>query len=274
MKHLDRFFAGRCIAGIGQPEVNRYVSARREEGAVNSTIRRELSTLTRMLRIAYKNGKLLRLPLVEKPKEGAPREGFFEVQQYDAVRRRLRPDLQVATAIAYTLGWRMQSEVLTLERRQVDLNAGTLRLDPGATKNSDGRLVYLTPDLKTLLGQQLDRVDRLSLRLGRIIPHVFPHLTGIRCGQRMRDFRKAWATACTKAGVPGKYRHDFRRTAVRNMVNAGVVERVAMAVTGHKTRNVFDRYHIVSPADLQEVARKLTGTFPGTVPSAAVDSCP
>jgi integrase len=257
--HLAAFFTGRRIGAIGQADADAYTVRRQAEGAVGSTIRRELGTLTRMLRLAYEAGKLIRLPILHKPKEGAPREGFFERDQYDAVRRRLAPDLQLAAAIAYTFGWRTQSEVLTLERRQLDLEAGTLRLEPGSTKNDEGRVVYVTPELKSLLAAQLERIRAVEKKTGRIIPHLFPYLSGPRrLGQRRRDFRKAWVAACKAAGVPGMHRHDFRRTAVRNMVNAGVPERVAMKVTGHKTRAVFDRYHIVSPTDLQDVAHRLS----------------
>ena len=147
----------------------------------------------------------------------------------------------------------------------VCLEAGTLRLDPGATKNDEGRLVYLPPDLQGTLQTQMDRVRAFALKMGRIVPYLFPHLAGRFTGRRRQDFRKAWTTACQQAGLAGRLRHDFRRTAVRNMVNAGVPERVAMTVTGHKTRAVFDRYHIVSPGDLQEVARKLTGIVSGIV---------
>jgi integrase len=198
--------------------------------------------------------------VAHKLKEARPRQGFFEREQYQAVRRHLSEDLQVAVAIAYAFGWRTQSEVLTLERRQLDLEAGTLRLEPGTTKNDDGRVVYLTPELRALLEAQLARVEALQRQLGRIIPFLFPHLVkrGLaQPGDQRRDFRRAWATACRRAGVAGRLRHDFRRTAVRNMVNVDVPERVAMKVTGHRTRAVFDRYHIVSPGDLQDVARKL-----------------
>jgi integrase len=257
--HITAFFAGRRIATIGQPDVDAYTVRRQDEASARgSTIRRELGTLRKMLRLAYENGKLIRLPIFHLPKESAPREGFFEREQYEAVRRHLALDLQAAVAIAFTYGWRMHSEVLALERRHVDLEAGTLRLDPGTTKNDEGRVVYLTPELKAALGAQVARVEALQKRLGRIIPYLFPFLSGSkRRGQRRGDFRKAWQTACAAAGVPGRHPHDFRRTAVRNMVNVGVPERVAMKITGHKTRAVFDRYHIVSPGDLREAARRL-----------------
>jgi len=264
LQHLDRFFKSRRVAALSQADATSYVLKRQSNGASNATINRELAILTRMLRLAYETSKLMRIPVIRKLKEKAPRQGFFEREQFEAVRQRLRPDLQAAVAIAHAYGWRMQSEVLALERRQVDLDSGTLRLDPGAAKNDEGRVVYLTPELKALLAAQLERVGELSKRTRQIVPHLFPHLTGRRAGTRRGDFRKAWTTACQKAGVPGMLRHDLRRTAVRNMVNLGVPERVAMKVTGHKTRSVFDRYHIVSPGDLQDVARRLAGTFSGT----------
>ncbi|MFI5374002.1 MAG: tyrosine-type recombinase/integrase [Candidatus Rokuibacteriota bacterium] len=79
----------------------------------------------------------------------------------------------------------------------------------------------------------------------------------------MGNFRRRWNRACLEAGVPGRIAHDLRRTAVRNMVNAGVPDRVAQKVSGHKTRSVFDRYHIVSPGDLKDVARRMDAEAKG-----------
>jgi hypothetical protein len=129
LKHLDAFFAGRRMSTIGPAEIIDYVAMRQRAGASNSTINRDLAVLNRMLRLAYEHNKLLRPPLIHKLKERAPRQGFFEREQFEAVRRHLRPDLQVAVTIAHTFGWRMQSEVLTLGLRQLDLGAGTLRLE-------------------------------------------------------------------------------------------------------------------------------------------------
>lgn len=140
LRHLDLFFAARRLASIGQADAARYAERRQGEGASNGTINRELAVLGRMCRIAYEGSKLFRLPVLRKLKEAGPRQGFFEREQYLAVRAKLPEDVQVVVAIENAYGWRCQSEVLTLERRQLDLEAGTLRLDPGTTKNDDGRL--------------------------------------------------------------------------------------------------------------------------------------
>ena len=109
----------------------------------------------RALRLAYQNNRLVRAPsMPRRLKEAAPREGFFEREQFLAVRKHLPADLAAAVTISYTFGWRMRSEVLTLQRRHLDLRASTLRLDPGTTKNDEGREVVLTDELKTMLAAQ------------------------------------------------------------------------------------------------------------------------
>lgn len=226
-----------------------------------------------MLRLAYRNNKVQRVPPIDMLKEAPPREGFFEDHQAEAVRHRLPEDLEAAVAIARTYGWRMESEVFPLERRHLDLKAGTLRLDPGMTKNSDGRVVYLTSEVKRLLSVQLERVERLSKKLGRIVPWLFPHSAGRRAGTRRKGMRKRWQTAVVKAGVPGRIPHDFRRTAVRNLERRGVARSVAMTITGHKTESVYRRYAIVSDADLREATEKLDhGHTSGHSQAGVVDS--
>jgi integrase len=274
LKRLGVFFANRRVVSITPPLITEYVATRQRAGAANGTINRELATLSRMLRLTYENGKLLRLPVIKRLAEADPREGFFEEDQYKAVRRHLPADLQVVAMIAHTYGWRAKSEILPLERRHLNLEKGGLRLDPGMAKNDDGRYVALTAELEIALAEQLARVDALQKRLGRIIPHLFPHLTGRHAGKPRRNFRKAWATACRKAGVPGRLVHDFRRTAVRNLERAGVARSVAMKITGHRTEAVYLRYAIVNEADIQAAVQKLTGTFSGTPAASVVESRP
>jgi len=102
---------------------------------------------------------------------------------------------------------------------------------------------------------------------GVICPWVFNRSNRKVKGKRITTFIKAFRAACTKAGCPGRIPHDLRRTAVRNLVRAGVPERVAMQMTGHKTPSVFERYNIVSECDLVEAARKLNTLQP--VPPAS-----
>jgi integrase len=161
-----------------------------------------------------------------------------------ALRSALPIELRPVVTFAYHTGWRKR-EILELTWNGIDLQTRTVRLDPGTTKNDDGRLVYLDGELLEMLTAVKRERDLL-----------YPHYTQVfhRSGSGIKDFRAAWDSACKAVGLEGKLFHDFRRTAVRNMVRAGIPERVAQQISGHKTRSIFDRYHIVSDADLREAA--------------------
>ena len=120
----------------------------------------------------------------------------------------------------------------------------------------------ITTELRELLERRLDARKRLE-HDGVICRWVFFRMRaqerrGPKQPKPIRASGKAWKTACRKAGCPARIPHDFRRTAVRNMVRAGIPERVAM-LTGHKTRSVFERYNIVSEGDLRDACKRLEG---------------
>ena len=261
--HLEPAFGGRRLATITTADVRAFSAARQAADASNAEINRELAALKRMYTLAMQAGKLLHRPYIPMLAEHNVRTGFFEREQFEAVRRRLPAALQSVVTFAYVTGWRIESEVLSLTWRQVDFQAGLVRLDPGTTKNDEGRVwpFTLIPELKDTLTAQRTTTRALEQRERCIVPWVF-HQVGEsfldRSGRAKHVFRETWRTACRAAGCPGRIPHDFRRTAVRNLVRAGVSEKVAMQLTGHKTRSVFDRYDIVNEADLRAAVEKLS----------------
>jgi integrase len=214
-----------------------------------------------------------RVPYIAMLKEGNVRKGFFEHGDFEALRQNLADYLKGYVTFAYKTGWR-KDEISNLTWSQIDRGNWIVYPNPGETKNKEGRAVYLDEELKRVIQNQWEvRKKRRSLS-----PYVFTARDG---KSKVQDIRKAWAKACTGAKIGKRLFHDFRRTAVRNMVRAGVPERVAMMVSGHKTRSVFDRYNIVSDRDLQLAAQKQEeyikaqmGTVSGTVHNLEIEPLP
>jgi integrase len=232
--------------------IEAYITTRRENEESSATINRELELLRRALRLAHDRQLLPSIPKVKTLEEQNARQGFFERPDLEAVVEALPAYLQDFTRFAYLTGWR-NGEIISLKWTDVEREAGAIRLRPEAAKTGRGRTIMLEADLAELIDRRWRA--RLFEKDGniRIAAMVFH-----RDGEPVGDFRRAWATACQAAGVPDKLFHDLRRTAARNMVRAGIPERVAMAVTGHLTRSMFDRYNIVSEDDLRMAAQKTT----------------
>ncbi|MCB2192675.1 MAG: tyrosine-type recombinase/integrase [Deltaproteobacteria bacterium] len=244
--HLAPFFSGMRVANITTPVINDYIVHRLKEGAANASINRELSALKRMFTLAMRSTppRVGHVPYIPMLAENNTRKGFFEHDEFIALRDILPEYLQNLVGFAYLTGWRRR-EITSLTWDRVDLEQGTVRLEAEDSKNQEARTLYINGEILSLLKAQF-RERHLGCRF------VFH-----RQGNQIKSLQKAWRTACRKTGLEGKLFHDLRRTAVRNMVRAGVPERVAMTISGHKTRAVFERYNIVSPQDLLDATTKI-----------------
>jgi integrase len=261
--HLKPYFGGRRLGSITTADIRAYTRERLEAGASAGEINRELAALKRMFTLAIHAGKILLRPHIPMLVERNIRVGFFERDEFERLRQHLPESLRSVVTFAYLTGWRIPSEVLKLQWRQVDLKAGTVRLDPNSTKNRQGRLFpfgdYL-PELRRVLEQQRRITTAIETDRKLICRWVFH-----RNGKPIKNFRKAWKDACSAAEVAGRIPHDFRRTAVRNLERAGVSRSVAMQLTGHLTESVYRRYAIVSEADLGAGVEKLAELANGTI---------
>jgi integrase len=243
-EHLRSFFVWDLARDIGSDRINEYIGRRRKEGASNATINRELCALRRGFKLAAQADppKVDHVPFFPRLKERSARKGFFEREDFDSVLAHLPHYLKAPLTVGFITGWRMPSEVLTRQKSHLNLGAGVLRLEPNESKNGEAREfpINAVPELRKVLERQTETTRQLEVKTGRVIPWLFHHN-----GKPIKDYYRAWHSACESAGLEGKIPHDFRRTAARNLIRAGVPTQVAKLLTGHKTDSVFERYAIV-----------------------------
>jgi integrase len=268
--HLDNFFeANPRSTDITTTNVEEFKKQRLKDGASNANINLSLGLLRQMFNVAIDEGKIAlahapRVKLLDAPDA---RDGFLEPDDFVRLHAALDDDLKPAAMLGYDTGMRL-GEIANLRWSSVDLDAGEIRLSPEETKTDEARTIPL--------GRMLAVVEIMRLKAPQA-EYVFGG------SEPLGDFRKRWYAACVLAGV-GRYLcaecgtpiaedkcqacssterkyqgitfHDLRRSAVRNMIRSGISETVAMKISGHRTRSVFDRYNITSTRDLHEAAKR------------------
>ncbi|HXJ14121.1 MAG TPA: tyrosine-type recombinase/integrase [Candidatus Limnocylindrales bacterium] len=246
---------GPQVARLTEDFVEAFKAKRREEGAGPAMINRSLQCLRRMLRLAHKQNRITRVPYIGLLKEPPARKGFLERGKFAELLGALPGYLRPLVTFLYWCGVRL-GEAQQIQWGQVKLGGAQpcILLQEEQTKSGDARVVPLPAVLVNMLAPMQASPEVL----------VFDST----------NLRTEWARACAAVGLgtlvertsangypwqqySGLKVHDLRRSAVRNLRLAGIPEGVAMKISGHKTRDVFDRYNIVDANDVAEAMRQV-----------------
>lgn len=247
LARLTESFGSMLGEEITAARIKEYSRKRLAAGAAPATLRRELAILKRMLRLASERRP--RVPLVVLPRVHNARQGFFEEEDLQRILPHLPEHSRNLVEFLFLTGWR-SGEAFSLHWSDINWKRQTVILRD--SKNREPRVFPFKyhPRLEVVLLRQRDLVTRWERAHGRLCPAVF-HWRG----RAIKKIRRSWLRACQLAGMPGRLIHDFRRTAVRNLIRAGVQQAIAMKITGHKTDSIFRRYLIVD----EELLAQATG---------------
>lgn len=211
-----------------------------------ATINRELATIRRAFNLGSQHDPPLvsRVPKFMMLEEDNVREGVVTHDQYQALRSKLPPPERLALVISYHTGARL-GELLLIEKPHVDLKAGRIKMPGRTTKSKKPKYIPIYGDMREEIEGALQMGDKGCSFLVQ------------RDGAMVDDIGPAWERACKACGIPSAIFHDLRRTALTNMIEAGFSEKEAMEISGHKTAEVFRRYHIVSEKRMQRAGERL-----------------
>jgi integrase len=245
---VERIFGDKRAVELTAEKIDAYISERLAAGDKPATINRVTGTLGQCFTLAIRREHLSRKPHIRHLPEHNTRTGFFSESELAAVISHLPEELHDFVKFAACTGMR-SGEIKSLTWNDVDGDVLTLRAEN--SKNGEARVIPLVGELGEIL-ERRRAARQVEVNGVTQLCEFFFH----RYGAAINDFRKAWKKATKLAGCPGRLVHDLRRSAVRNMVQAGVHQAVAQKISGHKSASMFTRYNIVCTDDLRSALAK------------------
>lgn len=255
LKPVRAFFGLDRAAEVTTARVENFIEEQLANRKARATVNRETGALKQAFNLAArrKPPKLTRVPYIPMLNEDNARQGFVEPSTFEDIASLLPEPVNDIARFAYASGWR-KSEVMGLRWESVDRASKEARLR--TSKNGRPRTLPLAGVLSDVIERRWEARKFEKEEKGRKITAVSEYVFHAGDGAPLVDFKRSWATACKDAGAPGLLFHDLRRSAVRNMIRAGVPQSIAMRISGHKTTAMFIRYDITSEDDKREALER------------------
>lgn len=248
VKALKKFFGGMKVIDITTDKIEQYKLERKQAGKKNGTINRELAALHKMLSLADDSGKINKMPKVKRLAEAKPRKIYFTHSELIEVQKYLPPHLQILARASFLSGMRV-GELKNLKwEPNVDIDE-RFEITVTETKNKEIKIIPLVGELLSIIQGQ-----RNLMRLNHPdCPWVFFQPNG----KQIKNFRRRWKKALREVGLIDHLFHDLRRSMSTNLREGGIADGIGMAITGHKTQQIYRNYQGTNQDHLRAAMLKL-----------------